>query len=143
MEKENQKPSDSIMSNRAHLIFVYGTLRQGCGNHYLLDSSQFLGRAKTKCKCALYARGIPFLCRNETISQVVGEVYLVDDVTLNRLDQLEGHPTWYKREQAEVVLNDGRQVVAWIYFCAEPEGELIESGDFLEQRPPRRRQRSV
>lgn len=126
-------------------LFVYGTLRKGQGNHHLLRSSTFLGLAKTKDCYALYGGSIPFLSRTESISQVTGEVYSVDGAILERLDELEGHPHAYKREQAEVVLENGTEVTAWIYFHDKPVGHLIESGDFLESRkaPSRRRQRRV
>lgn len=120
-----------------HIVFVYGTLRKGQGNSHLLDRSKFLGRAKTKEKFALYTKGIPFLSRMKAVSQALGEVYAVDDATLERLDQLENHPNWYCREEAEILLEEnGKVMTAWIYFCDVEEGrmELIASGDFLRRR---------
>jgi gamma-glutamylaminecyclotransferase len=95
--------------------------------------------AKTKKRYALYGHWIPFLSRIASVSQVTGEVYSVDDATLLNLDQLEGHPDMYKREQAEVILQDGTEIIAWVYFCDTPRGDLIESGDFLQKTAPRRR----
>lgn len=83
------------------------------------------------------------MSRTGSVSQVTGEVYAIDDATLRRLDQLEGHPDAYKREQAAVVLQDGTELSAWIYFCDTPQGDLIESGDFLQKTSPRRRKRCV
>ncbi len=31
-----------------HLIFVYGTLRKGEGNHHFLNSAEFLGHHETE-----------------------------------------------------------------------------------------------
>jgi gamma-glutamylaminecyclotransferase len=143
MNKEKQEPSVIITSTNTHLVFVYGTLRKGQWNHYLLDSSKFIGMAKTKKRYALYGNEVPFLSRIKAVSQVTGEVYSVDDATLSRLDGLEGHPDAYKREQAEVVLQDGTELIAWIYFHDTALGDLIESGDFLQKSPPRRRNRCV
>ena len=84
MDKDKQKPSDIITSTSTHLVFVYGTLRKGQWNHYLLDRSKFLGMAKTKKRYALYGDGVPFLSRTRAVSQVTGEVYSVDDATLSR-----------------------------------------------------------
>jgi hypothetical protein len=39
-----------VTSTRMHVVFVYGTLRRGQGNHYLLNPSQFIGMAKTKSR---------------------------------------------------------------------------------------------
>ncbi len=124
-------------------LFVYGTLRKGQCNHHFLDRSKFLGNAKTKKKYALYGSGVPFLSRSRAVSQVIGEVYSVDDATLSRLDLLEGHPDMYKREQAAVGLQDGTELSAWIYFHDTAHGDLIESGDFLQKTAPRRRTRNV
>lgn len=140
MCKEKQEASDIITSTHKHLIFVYGTLRQGqCNHRFFLDRSKFLGMAKTKKRYALYGDGVPCLSRIKAVSQVTGEVYSVDDATLLNLDQLEGHPDMYKREQAEVILQDGTEIIAWVYFCDTPRGDLIESGDFLQKTAPRRR----
>lgn len=125
------------------LVFVYGTLRKGQPNHRLLEQSKFLGMAKTKKRYALYGNWLPFLSRARAVSQVTGEVYSVDDATLSRLDQLEGHPDMYKREQAQVILQDGAEISAWIYFCDTPQGDLIESGDFLQKTASRRRKCGV
>jgi gamma-glutamylcyclotransferase (GGCT)/AIG2-like uncharacterized protein YtfP len=99
--------------------------------------------AKTKRRYALYGNWVPFLSRTGSVSRVTGEVYSIDDATLSRLDELEGHPDAYKREQAEVVLQDGTELSAWSYFCDTPRGDLIESGDFLQKTSPRRRKRNV
>lgn len=64
MDKDKQKPSDIITSTSTRLVFVYGTLRKGQRNHYLLDRSKFLGMAKTKKRYALYGDGVPFLSRS-------------------------------------------------------------------------------
>ena len=143
MENKNQEPNYNTTSIRKHIIFVYGTLRRGQGNHHLLNTSKFIGVAKTKNEYALYASGVPFLSRTSAVSQVVGEVYSVDQVTLMRLDQLEGHPDFYKREIVEVVMQDGTELKAWVYFHDTVRGNLIESGDYLQKASPRRRQRSV
>jgi gamma-glutamylcyclotransferase (GGCT)/AIG2-like uncharacterized protein YtfP len=144
MKKENSEPTSVPTTRGAHVIFVYGTLRKGQWNHHLLVSSKFIEMAKTKRRYALYGSGVPFLSRTKALTQVTGEVYAVDDGTLERLDDLEGHPNAYKREQAEVVLDDGTELKAWIYFYDRAHGELIESGDFLQNtQPGRRRKRRV
>ena len=35
--------------------------------------------------------------------QVHGEIYEVDGNVLSKLDELEGHPTWYKRTKCEII----------------------------------------
>ena len=38
---------------------------------------------------------------------MVGEVYQVNDDSLKRLDQFEGHPEFYERTEVEVKLTKG------------------------------------
>lgn len=110
-------------------VFVYGTLRKGYGNHVFLEGSKFLGKAKTKEKYTMYARGIPFVS-HEPMVEITGEVYEVDDFTLNRLDTLEGHPNWYIREKVPVILEDGTEVEAWLYFNDVEGGDIVPTGDY-------------
>jgi gamma-glutamylcyclotransferase (GGCT)/AIG2-like uncharacterized protein YtfP len=59
----------------------------------------------------------------------VGELYLVDGPTLALLDDLEDHPFEYRREQVPVVMDDGAETPAWIYFHPRPGGYLVAGGD--------------
>ena len=67
---------------------------------------------------------------------VLGEVYLVDPGTLRRLDQLEGHPTFYRR--TPITLADGREVACYVIPAANAErrggwladAPVIPSGDW-------------
>jgi gamma-glutamylaminecyclotransferase len=115
------------------IVFVYGTLKRGFGNHHLLNGSKFIGQALTKEKYALYVSGIPFVIESEPVSQISGEVYEVDQKTLARLDRLEGHPDWYCRKMVYVSGNtneSGESLKAWIYFFPKRRGVIVESGIF-------------
>ena len=120
-------------------LFVYGTLRQGFCNHFLLKGATFCGVVRTRGKYALYAEGIPYVSKAEAVSEIVGEVFQVDEETLERVDRLEGHPHWYRREETEVILADGSNVWAWMYFNESPRGRLIESGDYADRETERKR----
>lgn len=85
----------------------------------------------TRNKYAMYVSGIPFVIVSEPVSQISGELYEVDDQTLDKLDALEGHPNWYKREQVEICLDNNfsqSTVLAWIYFNEDDSGTLVPSG---------------
>jgi gamma-glutamylaminecyclotransferase len=112
-----------------HLVFVYGTLLQGLSNHTLLDQARFLGQARTKRSYALYVDYFPKVIRDEALSSIVGELYLVDGPTLALLDDLEDHPFEYRREQVVVIMDDGAETPAWIYFHPRPGGYLVTGGD--------------
>ncbi|WP_028573633.1 gamma-glutamylcyclotransferase family protein [Desulfonatronovibrio hydrogenovorans] len=115
-----------------HLVFVYGTLRQGCSNHGLLKDEKYLGTARTKDRYALYVDDYPYLVKDQPRSRVKGEVYQVSTQGLARLDILENHPAWYKREKIRVCLDMGEVILAWIYFFPTARGRLVSGGDYLQ-----------
>lgn len=86
-------------------VFVYGTLKKGYGNNRILQNSVFKGCFYTEPRFSLYPvspdGGFPVACRGK--SHIVGEVYEIDLITLQRLDYLEGHPHHYRREEVEVL----------------------------------------
>jgi gamma-glutamylcyclotransferase (GGCT)/AIG2-like uncharacterized protein YtfP len=127
MEKPAIKP---VAETGSQIVFVYGTLRRGSWNHSLMHGAEFLGAAKTKERLALYCGATPYLVRAEPVSNVVGEVYRVDDELLAILDEHEGHPHWYRREGLDVILDHGGELRAWAYFFPRPLGQLLETGDF-------------
>jgi len=111
-----------------HTLFVYGTLKRNFSNYHLLKTSQYLGTGYTKEKYAMYESGIPFVVKGEPVSHIYGELYEVDDMTLYRLDKLEGHPSWYCREQVEIMTESEDTIKAWLYFYPEKNGTLNTSG---------------
>lgn len=94
-------------------IFVYGTLKRGQGNHGRLANAVYLGKARTVKNFTMYVDVLPYLYREEDGPGVIGEIYEVDDDTLETIDRLEGHPILYKREK--IKLDDGKEVFAYIY----------------------------
>jgi gamma-glutamylcyclotransferase (GGCT)/AIG2-like uncharacterized protein YtfP len=82
-------------------VFVYGTLKRGFGNHFLLNNATFVGEYTTKPMYRLFASGLPFLSEGGN-KAIKGEVYAVDDATLAALDRLEGHPNAYRREAVKL-----------------------------------------
>ena len=110
------------------IVFVYGTLKEGYGNHYLLEKSIKVSKATTMDKYGMYESGIPYVIKSENTTQIKGEVYLVDTQTFSNLDILEGHPIAYRREKIKVLLDDNRKATAWIYFYPYPCGNPIKNG---------------
>jgi gamma-glutamylcyclotransferase (GGCT)/AIG2-like uncharacterized protein YtfP len=117
-----------------HLVFVYGTLRRGGPGAMSVrfPNSKFIADAKVSG--SLYDLGAyPGLLLNESNSLVSGEVYEVDDETLNQLDEFEASSD-YSRKQVEIPLGAHR-TPCWVY---EPNPEscflhkLIRSGDWIE-----------
>jgi gamma-glutamylcyclotransferase (GGCT)/AIG2-like uncharacterized protein YtfP len=125
-----------------YLVFVYGTLKKGFSNHRLLSGAEFLGPAQTVQKFAMYTTGTPIVLKEEAVSPIFGELYRVDEKILAALDSLEGHPDWYRREEVEVLVDEGerekRLETAWLYFSLDKRGFLVPSGKFLKEVEPSR-----
>jgi gamma-glutamylcyclotransferase (GGCT)/AIG2-like uncharacterized protein YtfP len=119
---------------KQHLIFVYGTLRRGCAGAMSIrfPTSKFVAEASVTG--SLYDLGpYPGMILAESNSLVFGEVYEVDDETLNQLDEFEASSS-YLRKQVEVSLGN-QQKSCWTY---EPNPAfysfqiLIGSGDWIK-----------
>jgi len=141
-----------------NLLFVYGTLRQNFGNHGFLKNAHFFGEAKTQDKFVMHCRGsIPFVSESQAISQIVGEVYEIDDNTLAAIDQLEGcYPkrddsgefessSWYIRKQVAIQFGGGNNAIyIWMYFNEqETQHPIISTGDYKDREAMLHRQDRV
>lgn len=116
------------MSNKEHRVYVYGSLRKGGMFSNALSTSAFLGKKELE-GFVLYDLGLyPAVKFSDNLKKkVVVEEYSINDKTLHRLDQIEGHPSFYKRTR----LVDN----AFIYVLnGDPSKHdpIIENGDWLK-----------
>ncbi|WP_081415054.1 gamma-glutamylcyclotransferase family protein [Ectobacillus panaciterrae] len=121
-----------------HLVFVYGTLRKGEKNHYLIRKAECVERnAYTHGK--LYDTGFhyPAMVLDED-EKVYGELYRVDDDMLEILYRLEGYEpgresNLYETIEAEVFSESGSYEA--ILFVAGNQTDLLKkripSGDWI------------
>jgi gamma-glutamylcyclotransferase (GGCT)/AIG2-like uncharacterized protein YtfP len=110
------------------LVFVYGTLRRGQRNHYMLRSSPFLGMHVTEpCYTMLDLGSYPAVVRGGHCA-ITGELYRVTPPTLATLDELEDYPDRYDR--AVITTEQGD---TWIYLYQHRTGSerVIVCGDWL------------
>jgi gamma-glutamylcyclotransferase (GGCT)/AIG2-like uncharacterized protein YtfP len=109
-------------------VFVYGTLKKGHGNHRLLEGSKLLGNVITKPMFTMVSLGgFPGVLL-EGSTPIVGEVYEVDEVTMQHLDYLEGYPNFYDRTQIHTEHGS-----AWMYFLGptyKDSHDIVEDGDW-------------
>ena len=107
-----------------HLVLVYGSLKSGFHNHdWLGEHAEPMGDACTLDHFAMVAGpGFPFALEtqhapNAPAGFLAGELYAVDDDTLDALDRLESHPSFYRRREVTVVPDDEALPVvkAWLY----------------------------
>ena len=103
-------------------VFVYGTLKRGFGNSAHLSGGNFRGIAQTVAKYPLFTDiyAVPYLVDEEGYpgsGQVLGELYFVDERTMEKLDILEGVADGrYVRRQIDVESRDGQRMVAATYM---------------------------
>lgn len=100
-------------------FFVYGTLKRGFGNNRLLDGAKYIGKAITPPEYTMVSLGgFPGVIHSgQTV--VSGEIWEVDDpMQTLRVDRLEGHPNFYRREEVPVQTADGVEN-AWIYLLPD------------------------
>lgn len=96
-----------------HKLFVYGTLKQGFHNHRFLEGAKFLGVDTTKdSDFAIFDLGFCPAVGRCGDDRVAGELYEIDDSTLDLCDMLESNGRLYTREI--VALSGGDE--AWMYL---------------------------
>ena len=130
-------PEASPLSGPLRCVFVYGTLRQGGSNDItrLRPAPRFVGMGRLAG--ALYHLGAyPGLLLGGAVD-VVGEVYAIEPVLEQRLDEIEeisGSPydEYFKREVTLDV--DGRSVDCLVYEINPVRvtpAARIEGGDWM------------
>lgn len=92
-----------------HLLFIYGTLKQGECRESAMKGSRYLGVAVTAPDYVMFSLGsFPALKQEQDGDGVYGELYEVDDDCLEGLDDIEGvdHGLYERRniELASVTL---------------------------------------
>ena len=115
-----------------NIVFVYGTLRKGFGNHDFLKNSKYIGNAITIYTGWLYVPDhIPFLNFDIDGYSIKGELYEVDNKILGIIDELEGHPYVYQRERHMVSSIDNPDyslTIAYTYVYHEEMKHIYPKG---------------
>ena len=98
-----------------HKIFVYGTLKSGGqirGLNQFGDGAVIVGKAQTVYPDydMIDLGAFPGVVKGGTY-KIQGEVWEVDDETMQDLDAIEGYPDFYNREVTMTT-----QGKAWMYY---------------------------
>lgn len=114
-------------------VFVYGSLLAGLHNHHVLSGARLVGPARTPPTFTMFSLGgFPGVVRGGETA-IEGEVYEVDAATLAALDQLEGHPRFYRRTPLR--LEGGERAETYLLTEAQVEGcAVVASGDWRSHR---------
>lgn len=117
-------------------VFVYGSLKQGFGLHYVLNGMRFLGVGKTEPKFRLHSLGM-FPAMTEAAKDgypVLGEIYQVTKERLTYLDIVEGvEAGLYARRTLNVTDAHGEVHKAIVYVWPRPiraDWNVIKSGEW-------------
>ena len=121
-------------------VAVYGSLRTGMSNYgvNLRAGAELVGKGRTVEDYDLHRyAGCYFpsvsLTHSDSEKPVVVEVFETTQAGLTGpYDGLEGYPNFYNRTVVPVVLDDGREVDAWIYHIDEKQTDVVDSGDWVE-----------
>jgi len=117
------------------LIFVYGTLLEGYGNHahFLKGKGRKLGGYTTEPEFTMYDVGYFPGVKHEGNTSIIGEVYEVDEETFQHIDGLEG----YNPEAPQSGLYNRKQIntpwgEAWIYIINHTftQDNIVASGSW-------------
>ena len=114
-----------------HRVFVYGSLRQGSTNHRMLKHGTFVRKDVTAPTFKLLHLGAyPGMVPGKT--SVHGEVWDVDPMHRQELDQFEGHPTLFRRQRIPLI--SGEEVSAYLFQRNTPKlFPVVRSGDWMNR----------
>lgn len=131
-----------------HLIFVYGTLKEGFPNHFRNPGQRVAGSFRTRQRFPFYVVSLPSENRAPWLvnapgegHQVVGQVFEVDSATLAQMDAFEEvHlPTGYVRADVELEPVDGGTTMLRAHVYLKRPAELPQclaiEGPFAEYTP--------
>ncbi len=109
-----------------HTVAVYGSLKRGFHNNPILSTSTFKGVDVIEGWNMVSLGAFPGIFKGEGVVHI--EVYEVEEEEMERLDRLEGYPTFYNRTQV-----DTEHGKAWIYYLNNPSRysnseRLVEGG---------------
>lgn len=104
-----------------HYVMCYGSLKKGFHNHNIVENCRYIDSTITEDLYDMFSCG-EFPAAIDTLHNyyVYGEIYEVDDMTLDILDYLESNGSLYQRKLVNVV---GHNFQVWMYF-------LIDSDSF-------------
>ncbi len=115
------------------IVAVYGSLRQGFGNHRVLKDSEYLGTFKTNDLFTMYSLGaFPYIKPDEKNGiPITVELYkVISDNIAYGLDCLEGYPSFYDKKNITIQNFETDLEIKTYFIERESESVIVESGDW-------------
>lgn len=97
-------------------VFVYGTLKKGYHNHFMLKDSKFMGTGVIDDHTLIDSPYYPYAIERKG-SEVFGQVYKVTKETMKRLDMLEGYPEYYNKKKVKATIGK-RKHNTYVYYIS-------------------------
>lgn len=106
-------------------LFVYGSLKKGFPNNDILSQANYISKAKTLSKFAMYKeinKNYPYIIKDNNIGQnIEGELYQITRKDLlEKIDAFEGSPDYFKRIDV-MVKTRNKNIKAKTYILAAPK----------------------
>lgn len=120
-----------------HLLFVYGSLKEGFPNFHVNKGRRLAGEYRTARPCALYLINGQLPCLMPALAggvHVSGQLFEVSPAELAAMDTLErvGEPGGYARTLIELERVDrGAVQTLQAFVYAQDESQLMRSGPHL------------
>ena len=109
-------------------LFVYGTLKRGFGNNYMLRNSKFVGKSISVDRFDVYDCGFPCAYESPDGKLLSGEIYELSDEDFIFTDRLESNGYLYERQVRNFECRNVQGITkSWIYIIINPFGRLIET----------------
>ena len=115
-------------------LFVYGTLREGCYNNYLIGGARCIGtfRTATEDFTMLDAGGYPLVV-NEGTDSIEGEIYEVEE---ERYTEIAGMEIAYGYMPQEIQVEDGSSATIFVFTrfplkALKEDLDTIPNGDWM------------
>lgn len=137
-----------------HLVFVYGTLKDGFSKHYLLKQAgaQFVSVASSQRPYSLFKHTqatdpYPILLpqyRTHPVGSVIGQLYMVKPSTIYELDRFEQNQTLFRRLKLHLQIltkpHNSMQIYSTLYawtYMGIPEvwRDMIDIGTLAPVKP--------
>lgn len=123
--------NETNVERKLHKLATYGTLKQGKPNSYLMNKQKFVGSGKTVDNFTLHGL---MVFKEPAVAPVRIDLYEVEEKHLEGpLDSLESNGKVYNREKTKVILDDGTEHEAWLYFGLQ----AYAKSRFLPDSPPK------
>lgn len=113
-------------------VFVYGTLKQGFGNHHIIEGQSMIGEDTITGLFRMQSLGMypGLVVDDEHVGTVHGEVYEVDPDCMVRLNILEGVPHLYRA--IPMITDKGIHCLTYLLNEEHATGMVVRDGVWLK-----------